>query len=58
MAPLIVEMDEICIYVYCGEHLPPHFHAFYADEEVLININTGKILIGVFPIKKLKSIKE
>ena len=34
--------------------MPPHFHAYYGGEEVLISINDLEVLRGNFPSKQLK----
>ncbi len=54
--PLIEIFNGIKIYVYNGEHRPPHFHAKYGEHEVLVLIETGKIYTGEMPIKQLKRI--
>ncbi len=44
--PKISEFFGIAIYVYYREHMPPHFHAIYGDEEVLIAIDDLSVLGG------------
>jgi hypothetical protein len=44
--PKISEFFGIVIYVYYREHLPPHFHAIYGEEEVLISIDDLSVLSG------------
>jgi hypothetical protein len=44
--PKISEFFGIAIYVYYREHMPPHFHAIYGDEEVLIAIDGLSVLCG------------
>ena len=44
--PKISEFFGISIYVYYREHGPPHFHALYAGEEVLISIEDLSVLNG------------
>jgi hypothetical protein len=44
--PKISEFFGIVIYVYYREHLPPHFHAVYGEEEVLISIDDLSVLSG------------
>jgi hypothetical protein len=36
----------IAIYVYYGDHFPPHIHARYADSEAQIAIATGEYVAG------------
>lgn len=44
------------IYVYDFDHNPPHFHARYAEYEVLVVIQTLEILRGAMPPAKLRRI--
>lgn len=44
--PKISEFFGIAIYIYYREHLPPHFHAIYGSEEVLIAIDDLSVLSG------------
>jgi len=44
--PKISEFFGIVIYVYWRDHGPPHFHAIYGDDEVLISIEGLSILEG------------
>jgi hypothetical protein len=46
--------DGIKINIYYDEHLPPHIHAEYGDDEVLLVIETGEIYEGWLPVKQLK----
>lgn len=45
------------IYLYGDDHLPPHFHAKYAEFEASINIKTGEILKGYLPSKQLRLVQ-
>ena len=36
------------------EHLPPHFHAFYAEHEAQIKIENGEIMAGGLPNRQMK----
>ena len=36
------------------EHLPPHFHALYAEHEILIVIETLETYAGSMPAKRHK----
>ena len=55
MAPLLVpHTDGLKIYVYAKEHLPPHIHVFYGDDEALVDIRTGKIFAGFISANKMK----
>jgi hypothetical protein len=46
--PTISAFYGILIQMYWNDHAPPHFHALYAEEEVLINIKTLDVLQGHF----------
>jgi len=52
--PLLSQFYGICIYMFWQEHNPPHFHAEYADNSILVSILDGVVIKGVFPIKQLK----
>lgn len=56
--PTVHTIDSIKIDVYCREHLPPHFHALYAEHEILIVIKTLETYAGEMPNKPLKAIME
>jgi len=44
--PTISRFFGILIQMYYDDHNPPHFHALYGDEHVLISIDDLKILNG------------
>jgi len=44
--PEISRFYGIIIYIYFREHNPPHFHAVYGEEEILIEIATLRVLPG------------
>jgi len=44
--PKICEFFGIAIYIYFGDHTPPHFHAKYAGEEAWIDIDKLSIIRG------------
>jgi hypothetical protein len=58
MAPILIDKNGVSIYMQSREHLPPHIHAFYGDDEALINIRTGEIHDGYLPGKKLKIVQQ
>lgn len=37
------------LYSYYKDHVPPHFHAIYGEDEVVIEIATGKVMAGSIP---------
>ncbi len=41
--PIISRFFGIIIYIFWREHQPPHFHAKYGDEEIIVEIETGKV---------------
>jgi hypothetical protein len=50
--PTIHTINSIKIDLYSREHLPPHFHALYAEYEILIVIKTLKTYAGEIPKKQ------
>ena len=52
--PEISEFYGIRVVMFWNDHTPPHFHAEYAGNKVLIDIEKGSVLKGVFPFKQLK----
>lgn len=52
-------MPEICrfygiiIKMHINDHLPPHFHAEYAEYEAAINIETLVVIAGSLPSRAL-----
>ena len=56
--PTIKILDSVKIDVYSREHLPPHFHAIYAEYEELIEIETLKTYIGNLPAAQRKKVTD
>lgn len=54
MMPTISMFRGIKITMYWNDHQPPHFHAFYGDNEVLVSIRDLEALEGSLPNKQLK----
>lgn len=52
--PLICEFFGIKIYMYCDEHVPPHFHSEYGNLKALISINDAVVIKGALPSRQLK----
>jgi hypothetical protein len=48
----------IVIAMYCDDHAPPHFHALYGDDEVLIAIKTLDVMRGKIPRRALSLVLE
>jgi len=47
--PRVSQFYGIAIYLYYRDHVPPHFHAIYGDDEAVFVIGTGAILAGSLP---------
>ena len=56
LMPTIHVLDSIKIDVYSREHLPAHFHALYAEHEILIVIKTQRTYAGYLPIRQHKMV--
>lgn len=56
--PTIKMIDSVKIDVYSRDHLPPHFHAIYAEYEELIEIETLKTYIGKLPVAQRKKVTD
>ena len=52
--PTISMFRGIKIFMNWREHQPPHFHATYGGDEVLISIKELEVLDGNIPSKQLK----
>lgn len=55
--PIISRFFGILIYIHWRDHSPPHFHAKYGNEEVAIEILSGKVT-GTISQKVLDLIQE
>lgn len=56
--PEISRFQGIVIQMYNKDHNPPHFHARYGDNWVLINIEDLSILRGFLPNPQLRFVIE
>jgi hypothetical protein len=56
--PTISMFYGIVIQMFWKEHPPPHFHALYAEHEVLINIQTLEVMKGSFPRRAMVMVLE
>lgn len=56
--PTIHILDSIKIDVYSREHPPPHFHALFAEYEILIDMGTLETYAGTFPKKQHKAVLD
>jgi Domain of unknown function (DUF4160) len=48
----------IAIYMYYGDHFPPHIHARYAESEAQIAIATGEYVAGSLPPRASRLVEE
>ena len=56
--PTISVFYGIIIQMYWDDHAPPHFHALYAEHEVLINLLTLEVVKGSLPKRALVLVLE
>jgi len=56
--PTISVFYGIMIQMFLGDHAPPHFHALYAEYEVIIDIRTLEVIKGSMPKRALALILE
>ncbi len=56
--PRISEFYGISVYMYYRDHLPPHFHAIYAEHEAKVEIATAGVLEGKLPRSARKLVTE
>ena len=54
--PTLYIINSIKIDIYSRDHLPPHFHALYAEHEILIVIKTLKTYAGFLPVRQHKAV--
>lgn len=52
--PTISMFRGIKVYINYNDHMPPHFHAQYGGDEVIVDIRTIEVLDGEIPNKQLK----
>ncbi len=56
--PEISTFYGIRVTVNCRDHLPPHFHAVYNDDEVLIDLRDLSVYRGGLPRRALRLVQE
>ncbi len=56
--PRISAFFGIIIWMYYNDHQPPHFHAEYGGEEVLILIGSGDVYEGRISRRALRLVQE
>ncbi|HXG28083.1 MAG TPA: DUF4160 domain-containing protein [Nevskiales bacterium] len=56
--PTISSFYGILIQMFWNDHAPPHFHALYAEHEVLIDIRTLEVMEGGLPRRAMSLVLE
>ena len=56
--PVISEFFGLLITMYYSDHAPPHFHARYGEDEVLVQIAPLGVLRGGLPPRALSLVME
>jgi hypothetical protein len=56
--PTISAFYGIMIQMFWNDHAPPHFHALYAEYEIIIDIQTLNVIRGEMPRRALSLILE
>lgn len=56
--PTISRFYGIVIRMYFADHAPPHFHAFYAGAEAVLEISSGRLVRGAMPDRALRMVRE
>lgn len=46
----------VVVYIYFDEHVPPHFHAIFAEHEAVVSIESLSVVEGKLPAAKLKKV--
>ena len=52
--PTICMFRGIKIFINWRDHMPPHFHATYGGQNVIVSIRDLEVLEGTMPNKQLK----
>lgn len=55
--PQISVFYGIVIAMFFKDHVPPHFHAYYGNDEATINIETGELIDGRLPKRALRLVR-
>ena len=56
--PEISRFYGILIKMFFADHLPPHFHAEYAEFKAKIEIETGEVIKGELPRRALRLVQD
>ena len=54
--PVISIFRGIRIMMFYNDHIPPHFHAEYAEHRCVVDIQNGCVLEGSLPARQLKMV--
>jgi len=54
--PTIAIVDGVKIQIFYNDHVPAHFHAILADDEVLVAIASLDVIRGSLPPAKLRRV--
>jgi hypothetical protein len=54
--PTIAVVDGVRLMMYWNDHVPPHFHALFAEHRAVIEIETLTVIEGHLPKSKLRSV--
>ncbi len=55
--PIISKFFGITVYMFWKEHAPPHFHTKYGDDEMIVEIESGKTT-GSMSKRAIRMIQE
>jgi len=47
--PVISRFFGIMVFMFWREHAPPHFHAKYQDQEITVEIESGRVAGNMVP---------
>lgn len=56
--PEISRFFGVAIRMFFNDHHPPHFHATYAEDEALIELDTLTVLRGRLPRRAIAMVRE
>ena len=56
--PTISWFYGIAVRMYVRDHLPPHFHAVYAEHEANVSIDSGEVIEGSLPKAAAHLVRE
>ncbi len=56
--PEISRFYGIVIKMYFRDHPPPHFHAEYAGQEMIVDIQSVSVIAGTLPSRAMRMVLE